>query len=201
MKLIAQLRRLFKLQVLRVLHHLRLKLMNFLLQRFWRQRQFSGFGICHGAPFSASFRLGFRNILAKRQNIDHFLVKPLRHNAVLFVIRLLFLTTAFGFANRLRHRRRDFIAVENRFAVHVTRRAANRLDKRTFGAQEALFVGIENSHQRHFRHVQPLTKQVDTHQHVELAKTQIADNLHTLHGVDIRVQIAHFLTVLFQIFG
>ena len=120
---------------------------------------------------------------------------------MLFVVRLLLLAAALGFPDRFRHRRGDFIAVENRFAVDVARRAANGLNQRAFRAQEAFFIGIQDRHQRNFRHIQTFTQQVDPHQHVKLAEAQVADNLHALHGVDVRVQVAHPLAVLFQIFG
>ena len=120
---------------------------------------------------------------------------------MLFVVALLFLAAALRFANRFRHRRGDFVTVQNRFTVDVTRRTADGLDQGAFRTQEALFVRIQNRHQRDFRHIQTFSQQVDPHQHVKLAQTQIADNLHALHGVDIRVQIAHLLAVLFEILG
>ncbi|MNT58990.1 hypothetical protein D3C72_1964620 [compost metagenome] len=67
---------------------------------------------------------------------------------------MLLLASTFGFANRFRHRRRNFIAVQNGFTVDVTRRTANGLNKRALGAQEALFIGIQNRHQRYLWHIQ-----------------------------------------------
>ena len=44
--------------------------------------------------------------------------------------------------------------------------------------------------------IQSFAQQVDAHQHVELAEPQVADDLHALHGLDVRVQVAHAHVVL-----
>ncbi|KYJ01015.1 hypothetical protein AIZ09_23220, partial [Salmonella enterica subsp. enterica serovar Typhimurium] len=59
-------------------------------------------------------RFGFRNVLPQRQDVDHFYVQTLRSDTVLFVVLLLLLATSLGFANRLRHRRRDLNAIQKR---------------------------------------------------------------------------------------
>ena len=83
------------------------------------------------------------------------------------------------------------VGVEDRLAVDVARGAADGLDQRALGAQEALLVGVEDRHQRHLGHVQALAQQVDADQHVELAEAQVADDLDALDGVDVGVQVAH----------
>ncbi len=57
-------------------------------------------------------------------DVDHFLFSP--RGVMYRALRCtsLLLATSLGFANRLRHRRRDFIAIQNRFTVNVTRRAS-----------------------------------------------------------------------------
>ena len=112
---------------------------------------------------------------------------------------MLFLTTTFGLTNSFRHRRGDFIAVENCLTVNITRCTTNGLNQRTFGTQETFFVSVKDCHQRNFRHIQPFTQQVDTHQHVEFTQAQIADDLHTLDGINIGVQIPHPLTVFLKV--
>ena len=184
-----------------MLHHLPFQLVDLLLQRFWRHLHGAKPGRLNGLRFTAPFGFSFRQALAQLQDIHHFLVEALRYDAMLFVITLLFLPSTLGLANGFGHGRGDLIAVKDGLAVDVSRRAADGLDKRAFGAQEALFIGIQDRHQRHLRHIQPLTQQVDPYQHVKLAKAQVADNLHALDGVDIRVQIAHPLAVLLKILG
>ena len=93
------------------------------------------------------------------------------------------------------------VGIENRAAIQVARSAADGLDQRTFRAQEAFLVGIENRHQRHLGHVEALAQQVDADDGVELAEPQIADDLHALDRLDVRVQIAHLHAVLLQVFG
>jgi hypothetical protein len=50
-------------------------------------------------------------------------------------------------------------------------------------AQEAFLVGIEDADQRAFGNVEPFAQQVDSHQHVEHAKPQVADDLDALQRV------------------
>jgi len=82
----------------------------------------------------------------------------------------------------------------------VTRGAAHRLDQRIVASQESFLVRVENRHQRHLGHVESLAQQVDAHQHVELAEPQIADDLHPLHRLHVRMQVTHLHTVLVQVF-
>ena len=83
----------------------------------------------------------------------------------------------------------------------MTSGAADGLYQRPFGAQEAFLVGVENGDQRHFRDIEAFAQQVDAHQHVELAQTQVADNFDPLDGIDIRMQISDLDPVLVQIVG
>ena len=111
------------------------------------------------------------------------------------------LPAPFRFADRPLHGAGDAVCVQDRPAIEVSRRTADGLDQRTLGAQEAFFVRVENRHQRHFRHVQALTQQVDPHQHVKHPQTQVADDLDPFHGVDVRVQVAHPHAVVRQVVG
>ena len=64
--------------------------------------------------------------------------------------------------------------------VEVARRAADCLDERGLGAQEAFLVGVENGDQRAFRNVEALAQQIDADQRVEGAKPQVANDLDAL---------------------
>ena len=99
------------------------------------------------------------------------------------------------------HRAGDPLGIEDGLAVDVARRAANGLDQRSLGAQEALLVGVQDRDQRHFRQVQALAQQVDADQHVEAAEPQVADDLDALDRVHISVQVADLDAVLVQVFG
>ncbi len=78
---------------------------------------------------------------------------------------------------------------------------ADGLDQRPGRPQEAFLVGIQYRHQRDFRHVQALAQQIDAHEHIELAQAQVANDLHALDGVDIRMQVAHPNSVFSQVLG
>jgi hypothetical protein len=85
--------------------------------------------------------------------------------------------------------------------VGVARGAADGLDQRGLGAQEALLVGIEDRHQPAFGDVEPLAQQVDAHQHVEGAEPQVAQDLDPLQRVDVRMHVAHADALFVQVFG
>ena len=89
--------------------------------------------------------------------------------------------------------------------LHVARGAADRLDQRARGAQEALLVGVEDRDQRHLGQVEPLAQQVDADQHVEVAAAQVADDLDALDRLDVGVEVADLdaevLVVVGQVLG
>jgi hypothetical protein len=93
------------------------------------------------------------------------------------------------------------VGIEDDPALDVARRAADGLDERGLGAQEALLVGIEDRHQRAFGNVEPLAQQVDADQHVEGAQAQVAQDLDALQRVDVGVHVAHADALFVQVFG
>ena len=120
---------------------------------------------------------------------------------MLLVEGFLLVATPVGLVDGPLHGPGDLVRVEDGPPFHVPGGPADGLDQGALCAQEAFLVRIENGHQRHFRHVQALTQQVDTHQHVELAQPQVTDNFHPLHGINVRVQVAHLDTVLVEELG
>ncbi len=88
-----------------------------------------------------------------------------------------------------------------------TLRAARpeRLDERGRRAEVALLVGVQDRDQGHLRDVEPLPKQVDADQRVELAQPEVADHLDALEGVDVGVEVAdaeaHLEVVLAEVLG
>ena len=93
------------------------------------------------------------------------------------------------------------VGVEDDPAVDVAGGAADGLDQRGLGAQEALLVGVEDGDERAFGNVEALAQQVDADQHVEGAEAQVADDLDALDRVDVGVHVAHAHAVLVQVFG
>ena len=124
-----------------------------------------------------------------------------RRDAVRLVVGLLLLAAAVGLGHGALHRAGDVIGVENHPAVDVARGAADGLDQRGLGAQEAFLVGVEDRHQRAFGNVEALAQQIDADQHVEGAEPQIADDLDALQRVDVGVHVAHADALLVQVFG
>ena len=106
-------------------------------------------------------------------------------DAVLEVIGVLLLAAALGLGHRPLHRSGDAVGVEDHLAVDVARGAADRLDQRGLGAQEALLVGIEDRDQPAFGDVEPLAQQVDADEHVVDAEPQVADQLDPLQRLDV----------------
>ena len=106
-----------------------------------------------------------------------------------------------GFLHRVGHA----VGVENGPAIQVAGAAADGLDQRSRGAQEAFFVGVENRDQRNFRQVESFAQQVDADQHIKLAFAQVAQDLHPLQRLDFGVHVAalhaDFAVILGQVFG
>ena len=88
--------------------------------------------------------------------------------------------------------------------MHVSRGPPDSLDQRSIRAQEALFIRIQDGHQRDFRHVEAFAQQVDTDQDVKRAQAQIANDFRSFDSADVGMQVAHpnivFLEVIGQIF-
>ena len=74
--------------------------------------------------------------------------------------------------------------------MRIAGRAADDLDERCVGAQEALFIGIEDGDQGDFRHVEALAQEVDADEHVEFAGAQVVYDLRALDRRDVRMQVA-----------
>ena len=71
--------------------------------------------------------------------------------------------------------------------------------KAASAAQEALFICVQNC-----RRATPpgisnaLPQQVDADKHVKLAKTQVTDDFHALHRIDVVVHVAYTDAVIFK---
>src|SRR5581483_6063100 len=124
------------------------------------------------------------------ENVGDALAHALRRDPVRRVVLLLLFATAFGLGNGTLHRAGDAVGIENDAAVDIARGAADGLNEARLAAQEAFFVGIENSDQRAFRNVEALAQEIDADQRVESAETEIADDLDALDGVDVGMHVA-----------
>ena len=129
------------------------------------------------------------------------LVDTARLYPALQVVRNLLGTPALGLTNRAGHRVRNAIGIQDRFAAHIARRAANGLNETALRSQKAFLIGIQNRHQRHLWYVNSFAQQVDSHQYVEGPQTQVSQDLYPLHRVNIAVKVAHLDTVFRQVVG
>ena len=120
---------------------------------------------------------------------------------MLFVVGHLDTATAPRFRDSKVHGVGGFIGIHDYLTVRVTSSAADGLDQAALVSQEALLVGVENGHQRHFRQVQALAQQVDSHQHIELAQTQIAQDVHALKRADVAVHVAGAYAAVQKVIG
>ena len=119
---------------------------------------------------------------------------------MLLVIRVLNLAAAGGFVHGRAHGGGNFVGVKKHPALGVSRGAADGLNEARLRAEEAFFICIQNRNERHLRKVKALSQEVDANEHVELCHAQVADDLHALHGSNIRVHIAHANSVFGEVF-
>ena len=119
---------------------------------------------------------------------------------MLLIIRVLNLAAAGGFVHGRAHGGGDFVGVKKHPALGVSRGAADGLNEARLRAEEAFFICVQNRNERHLRQIQTLAQEVDANEHVELCHAQIADDLHALHGSNIRVHIAHANSVFGEVF-
>ena len=113
-----------------------------------------------------------------------------RGDAVGLVVGELLFAATVCFVDRTFHAAGHAIGIEDHPTIDVARSAADRLDQRRFGAQEAFLVGIEDAHQPAFGNIKPLAQQIDADQHVVHAEPQVADKLDALQRLDIGMHVA-----------
>ena len=146
-------------------------------------------------------RLGAGQVVNAIDELAHLLDHATRHDAMLGIEVELLLAATRGLVDGTLHGAGDLVGVQDGLAFQVAGRAPDGLDQAALGAQEALLVGIQNGHQRHLGNVQPLAQQVDAHQHIEDAQSQVTDDLDTLDRVDVGMQVAHPHLVIGQEVG
>ncbi len=68
--------------------------------------------------------------------------------------------------------------------------SADRLDQGGLAPEETLLVGVEDADHRDLGQVEPLPEQVDADEHVECPFAKLAEDGHSLKGVQLGVQPA-----------
>ena len=93
----------------------------------------------------------------------------------------------------------DLVRIHNDKALGVAGRAANGLNQAGLAAEESLFVRVKDGNQAHLGQVQTLTQEVDAHHHVDGAKAQVFDDLHSLKSIHLVVHIFDFDALLGEV--
>ena len=96
-----------------------------------------------------------------RHHVVDIALDAFRCDAMLRIVRQLLFAAAVGFSQRSRHRSGGLVGVQDDLAVDVARRAADGLDQRGLGTQEAFFVGVEDRHEGALWNVETLAQEVD----------------------------------------
>ena len=78
--------------------------------------------------------------------------------------------------------------------------AADRLDQRSFRPEEAFLVRIQYAYKGYFRQIQAFPQQVDAHQRIELAESQIAQDLVSFQRIHFGVHVADLQPRVLQVF-
>ena len=119
------------------------------------------------------------------------------------IVLLLYLTAPLCLVQRFLHRVRHLICIHDHMAFCISGRPSYGLDQGCLRTEESFLVRIQDSHQLNLRNIQPLTEQVDSHQHIKYIQTHIPDDLWTLQCVNIWMQIPypypHFFEILCKI--
>src|SRR5258708_4814743 len=110
-------------------------------------------------------------------------------DTVLKVICDLLFTTLFCDFERSFDGFRLPIGIENHPSVLVASRSSGGLYQTRFAAKKALFVGIENRHQSHFRQIETIAQKIESLQKIEIPQAQISKDFHAVERIDIRVQV------------
>ena len=108
---------------------------------------------------------------------------------MLGVVAHLDLAAARRLVDGLAHGVGHVVGVHHHAPRDVARGTPDGLDETAVVAQEALLVGVEYAHERHFGQVEALAQQVYPHEHVEFALAQLLQQLDALHRADVGVQV------------
>ena len=93
------------------------------------------------------------------------------------------------------------IGIHHNLALCIAGSAANCLYKRSFRAEEAFFIRVQDRNQRYLWQVETFTQQVDANQHIIHSQPKVTDQLHALNRLYVMMHIAHLNANPFQIAG
>ena len=73
----------------------------------------------------------------------------------------------------------------------MPRRATSGLNQTRLAAKKSFLVRVENRYERNLRQIESLAQKIDSHEHIELAFAQRAQNLYALNRINVAVEILH----------
>ena len=135
----------------------------------------------------------------RREPAADALLHRLGRDAVLTVERDLTFSAALGFLDGVLHRGRHPVGVHDDTGVNMARRTTHLLDETRRAAKKALLVSVQNAHQRDLGQVQTLAQEVDAHEHVEFAGSEVGQDLDALERLDVTVEVAHTEALVVEI--
>jgi len=118
------------------------------------------------------FRFSF--FFSPRQHVADCPADAGSRDTVLFVVDNLNLPSAIGHINRPLHTAGNMVGVHNNPTFDVPGGPANSLNQGLLGTKKALFIGVQNGYQRHFRQIQAFAQQVDADQDVVDTQPEVA---------------------------
>ena len=124
-----------------------------------------------------------------------------RSYSVLFVERNLHVAAALRLGKSGFYGIRHPVGIKDDVGIRVSCRPPYGLNEASGVAQETFLVGIEDTDETDFGDVQTFAEQVDADENVEFAQPQFADDLGSLDGVDIRVEIPRLYAFCRKILG
>ena len=116
------------------------------------------------------------------------------------IVGQLLFSSSVGFINCLLHAFCNGVSIKYYKPFHISCSTACRLGEAFFVAQKAFLIGIQNSHQRYLRQVEPFPQKIYTNQHINIAKAQLAQDFHPLKRIHFAVYVFAFYADALQIF-
>ena len=125
----------------------------------------------------------------------------MRGDTVQRVVLMLNRAATIGFIDSALHRSGYPIGIQYRPPMQMPRGPSNRLNQGSVTPEKPFLVRIEDRHERHLRHVQSLTQQIDADEDIELAQSQPTNDLHAFDCINVGMHIAHAYPHLLEIVG
>ena len=99
------------------------------------------------------------------------------------------------------HGSRDGISIHDDLTVYVSRSSSRCLGQTSVTTEETLFVCVENRYQRYFWQVQTLSEQIDSHENIVDALTEVGKDLHSVECRHVTVDKGRLYPMVQKVFA